>query len=285
MARRKSNNNFMADEPREGWAFFEQTNTWRRTPSPSGASPEYFPKEWGDWVAVSRPKDWLPDENTRLNLGSSLHAAPNMAGVAGGGTSGGMKIGAGNKPQPYGWHGYYGETGGGISGGHEVRGKVTPPVQTGKAAPAPQPEPLPAAVTWKHPEEGNGLKPQMRETVEDLRNVPEVESVFISSGHRSPLTSGDPHADGRAVDVSRINGFSVESLWNAPGAEAEKARRAAENMVEQAKKDPNVNQVLGPTGCWEKVDGDWKRIKPGTARNDELIRGHLDHYHINVFRK
>lgn len=105
MARKKSNNNFVEDGHREGWAFFEKTNTWRRTPSPSGASPDYFPKEWGEWVAVSRTKGWLPDEDTRLNLGSSLHAATNETGEAGGG---GMKIGAGHKPQPYGWHGWYG---------------------------------------------------------------------------------------------------------------------------------------------------------------------------------
>lgn len=95
MAQKKSNNNFMADEPWEGWALFENTNTWRRTPSPSGAAPDSFPKEWGEWVAVSRPKGWLPDGNTRLNLGSSLHAAPSASGA---GAGGGMKIGAGHKP-------------------------------------------------------------------------------------------------------------------------------------------------------------------------------------------
>lgn len=45
---------------------------------------------------------------------------------AGGGASG-TKIGAGGKPQPYGWHGYYGETGGGASNGPVYRGKVTLP--------------------------------------------------------------------------------------------------------------------------------------------------------------
>jgi len=51
------------------------------------------------------------------------HAAAGMSL----GSGGGMKTGAGGKPQPYGWHGYYGETGGGSSPGPVYRGMVTPP--------------------------------------------------------------------------------------------------------------------------------------------------------------
>jgi hypothetical protein len=75
------------------------------------------------------------------------HAAAGMSLGSGGGT----KIGAGHKPQPYGWHGYYGETGGGTSTGpvyrgkvtlpSEVRGNLTPPAQTSKAVPPPPPAP------------------------------------------------------------------------------------------------------------------------------------------------
>ncbi|MDQ7836613.1 MAG: DUF2778 domain-containing protein [Humidesulfovibrio sp.] len=84
-------------------------------------------------------------------------AAAGMSLGAGGGTASGTKIGAGGHPQPYGWHGYYGETGGGSSPGpvyrgkvavpNEVRGKVSPPAKPGKvatppASPAPSQSPL-----------------------------------------------------------------------------------------------------------------------------------------------
>ena len=87
------------------------------------------------------------------------------------------------------------------------------------------------------------------------------------------------------MDVSRITGFPVKGLERAEGPEADKARRAAENMVEQAKNDPNCNQILGPTGCWNQTDGEWKELKTGDPKNDRLIAGHKDHFHINVFRK
>jgi len=81
-------------------------------------------------------------------------AAAGMSLGSGGATTSGTKLGAGGKPQPYGWHGYYGETGGGSSTGpvyrgkvtlpHEVRGKVTPPAQTGKVAVPPPPPATPS---------------------------------------------------------------------------------------------------------------------------------------------
>lgn len=60
MKRNKSDNRFVAEEPRQGWAFFEESGAWRRTPQPWGAPADHFPKEWGGWVAVRKPKDWLP---------------------------------------------------------------------------------------------------------------------------------------------------------------------------------------------------------------------------------
>lgn len=89
-----------------------------------------------DWWVVAKDKSWTPPEPRSL---LSLGATSESPGADGsGGSGGGMKIGAGHKPQPYGWHGYYGATGGGsISGGHEVRGPVTPPSGKGKAIPPP----------------------------------------------------------------------------------------------------------------------------------------------------
>lgn len=59
-------------------------------------------------------------------------------------------------------------------------------------------------------------------------------------------------------------------------------------MVERARDDENVNQILGPTGCWEKKDGKWVEITPNEetpkqrVRNIKLIDDHRNHFHINV---
>lgn len=178
------------------------------------------------------------------------------------------KPGGGGEEQLYDGHGRYLGTAG--PGGNEVRGKVSPPLKAK----------IPAVVIWKHPREQQGLKPQMRDVVEDMRKVPEADSVFISSGHRAPMTNGDPHADGRAVDVSRINGIPVEDLETANGQEADKARRAAANLEEKLKNNPDVNQIIGPNGGWNKDGREWRPI-----RDAKLLKEHEDHYHINVFRK
>ena len=122
--RKKSNSNLVADEPKQGWAYFEETGQWRRTPDPWGAPKDHFPREYGDWFAVSKPKNWQPPAGTLAGEsllgggGASLNAAGGgTVGGATNGTSSGTKIGAGHKPQPYGWHGYYGETGGGSKPG------------------------------------------------------------------------------------------------------------------------------------------------------------------------
>ncbi|MDQ7836218.1 MAG: hypothetical protein RDU24_12615 [Humidesulfovibrio sp.] len=74
-----------------------------------------------DWWVVARPRDWTPPEpRSLLSLGA---AAENSAEVSGGGTASETIIGAGGKPQPYGWHGRYtGPSGGSIpTGGGRVR--------------------------------------------------------------------------------------------------------------------------------------------------------------------
>ncbi|MBU1042468.1 MAG: DUF2778 domain-containing protein [Proteobacteria bacterium] len=87
---------------------------------------------------------------TRVS-GDGKSAAAGMSLGSDGGSASGTKTGAGGKPQPYGWHGYYGETGGGASNGpvcrgkvtlpNEVRGTVAPPAQKGKVVPPPPPAP------------------------------------------------------------------------------------------------------------------------------------------------
>ncbi|MBA4357650.1 MAG: hypothetical protein C0405_08000 [Desulfovibrio sp.] len=120
----------MPPQPGQGWAFFDESGTWRRTPQPWGAPEGHFPKELGPWLAVSKPKSWLPPRGTLAGeslLGAggasllmfapegdadaSLDAGDDQ-GVhppAGGHT----KIGAGHKPQGYDEHGRYTGPGGG----------------------------------------------------------------------------------------------------------------------------------------------------------------------------
>ncbi len=348
--RKKSNSNFVADEPKQGWAFFEESGQWRRTPDPWGAPRDHFPKEYGDWFAVTKPKDWTPPAGTLageslLDGGAGLLMfAPegDAGGGSGGGTGSGTKIGAGHKPQGYDAHGRYtgpqggsismdggpvrlfaNEAGGepgagdddeagfegsaigveaaegeviiseevgdttptveqasyeedGLSGGTEVRGPVTPPT---------------ANVTWKNDDpnkpdpKSEELKPQMRESLENIqRKTSGLDAINVNSGKRDGDPSTDPHADGRAVDINKVNGIPVKDLEKAQGSEAVRAREAAKNMEQQAKGDPSVNQVIGPDGGWNKVGRD--KIEPIPPKeNKELLDRHKDHYHINVYRQ
>lgn len=216
----------------------------------------------------------------------------------------GMKPGGGGDPQPYDGHGQYlgahaavsmrtgairvaagtllaarGKTrtgAGGISGG-----SVNTAVVRGPAA---KPE---ATVTWKNDEQGKPdpkpeeLQPHLRETVEKMcTGVPELERFNVNSGYREPLARHDPHAEGRAVDVNRINDIPVKELENAQGAEGDKARKAAQNLEAWTRDQPEVNQVLGPNGGWEFKGGK----KTDILKSDPRTKDHLDHYHINVWK-
>lgn len=340
--RKKSNTNFVAQQPRQGWAYFGDSNEWRRTPHPWGAPGDHFPKDLGDWVAVSKPKGWQPPAGTLageslLGAGAAalkLFAEPGGDGGQGAasgpaGAGGHTKIGAGHKPQGYDAHGRYtGPQGGSISmDGGTVRlyaneadeapdeeeqagedGGGEPEAETGAAEEVSQElegilvadsgrvatdagggeAKPPAEVTWKNDEANRdpthkGLEPQTRETVEKMRTeVPKLESFNVNSGKREGETG--PHAEGRAVDINKVNGIPVRDLEKAQGQDGDRARQAAKNMEEQAKKDPNVNQVIGPDGGWNKVGRD--KIEPIPPKeNKELLDRHKDHYHINVYRR
>jgi hypothetical protein len=171
-------------------------------------------------------------------------------------------------------------SGGGLSGDGEARGPVTQ-----LAEPAEKP---PAAATWENDEKGKpdprpeDLRPRMQKSLADIRaNTPGLDSINVNSGRRPGDPMADPHADGRAVDINKINGFSVKDLAAAKGPEAEQAREAARNMVEQAKQDPGINQVIGPDGGWEIREGERREI----FKSDPRVVGHNNHYHINVSRK
>lgn len=255
-----------------------------------------------DWWVEEKDPDWTPPPPTSLLSLAAANVGHVEAAPSGGA---GMKTGAGHKPQPYDDHGRYtgpgggqarssktGQSGheplnevliadrdriksdaGGLSGGPEVRGPVTKPE---------------AAVTWKNDDTNklnpnlDELKPQMRETIERMRTgIQELESFNINSGNRVPLTELDPHADGRAVDVNRINDLPVKDLKTAQVEAAEQARRAADNLENWTRDQPEVNQVIGPNGGWEYKEGK----KTDILRTDPRTREHHNHYHINVWRR
>jgi len=168
----------------------------------------------------------------------------------------------------------------GLSGDGEVRGPVTPPEE--------RTEKPSAAVTWENDEKGKpdprpeDLRPQMQKSLADIRaNTPGLDSINVNSGRRPGDPLADPHADGRAVDINKINGLSVKDLSTAQGQRADQAREAARNLVEQAKQDPGINQVIGPDGGWEIREGERREI----FKSDPRVVGHKNHYHINVSRK
>ena len=268
----------MADEPKQGWAFFVESGQWRRTPDPWGAPRDHFPKEYGDWFAVTKPAGWQPPAGTLAGealLDGGAAGLNSAGGGSGGGTASGTKIGAGHKPQPYGWHGYYGETGGGVSGGTPSRN------------PAPSPSKTPATVTWKNDDphkpdpEMKDLHAPMQKTVEDMKTeVPGLESANVNSGKRE---KGEPHKSGRAVDINNINGVRVVNLDTATGPKGEQAREAAANLEKWAKGKDEVTQIIGPTGWWERNEkGEMKQKIPVKPEDIKKLEEHKNHYHIGT---
>ena len=89
-----------------------------------------------DWWVVAKDPDWLPSRaqgpaRSLLAAGRDRDAADDAGGDADADTGfpgEGTKIGAGNKAQPYGWHGWYGTTlGTGAAGKGKGREKKAPP--------------------------------------------------------------------------------------------------------------------------------------------------------------
>jgi hypothetical protein len=230
-----------------------------------------------DWWVVAKDKDWTPPEPTSLlNLGSA-------AGSSGAGGSGGStKIGSGHKPQPYGWHGYYGETGGGggSSSGPVYRGKVSPPNEAhGKVTP-PAPT-APAGVTWKNdtpnrPPTHEGLEQRTREAVEDMNgNVRSIEPFNVNSGKRDGT---GPHAEGRAVDIDTINGKGIRAVVErGDPQEMERLRQQSADIEAWARNNNNVEMVITPYGgFFRNPDGTLRKA------SDAEIKAHWNHFHIQT---
>lgn len=226
--------------------------------------------------------------------------AAGMSLGSSGGSASGTKIGAGGKPQPFGWHGYYGETGGGASPGpvyrgrvtlpHEVRGKVSPPEQKGKVAPPP-PVPLRKGgrvgvstkndVPGKQGPDTEALPPETREQVQTtLDKAPDVHDVNMNSAYRS----GDGvHGEGRAVDINRINGQTVSDAVNpdVPEAQREAMRQQLREMRAAAEANPEVEAYIDPLGGFFRPK-DRNSKEEGREVNAKEKHDHKHHVHITI---
>jgi hypothetical protein len=231
---------------------------------------------------------------TRVSEGGNSAAAGMSLG-----SGGGMKIGGGHKPQPYGYHGWYGVVGGGsISGGYEVRGKitpprevrgpVTPPVQTGKVA-SPSPTPLNTGgrvgVSTKNDDlrkddpNPEALPPETRKQVQTtLDKAPGAHDVNMNSGYRSGEKG--PHGEGQAADINRINGQRVSDANNpnVPVEQREVMRERLDEIKSAAEENENVEAYLGPNGgFFRRADG-----KIGRRTTPEEDEAHQNHVHITI---
>lgn len=124
-----------------------------------------------DWWVVAKDPDWSPPrtevQKDALNSQSDERGEDGDEGNTGGGD--GMKIGAGNKPQPYGGHGWYGSTGKALSGKGEVRGRVVNERHGASKVSIPKKETVKDA----------NLRPEI------TRHYPTIQEVFAK--HEAPL--------------------------------------------------------------------------------------------------
>ena len=237
---------------------------------------------------------------TRVS-GDGKSAAAGMSLGSGGGSGSGTKTGAGGKPQPYGWHGYYGETGGGSSSGpeyrgrvtlpHEARGKVTPPVQKGKVVTPPPPAPLSkggrVGVSTKNDVPGKqGPDPEALhpETREQVQSVLDKNSATRDVNMNSAYRSGDGvHGEGRAVDINRINGQKISDAVD-PNVPAEQREAMCEQLKEirsAAKANPDVEAYIDPLGGFFRPK-DRNSKEEGREANVKEKYDHRHHIHITI---
>jgi hypothetical protein len=105
-----------------------------------------------------------------------------------------------------------------------------------------------------------------------------IETVGPETGHDVNVNStvrdgGDgAHPDGRAADMNRINKKPISDASTDPAV-----RAAVNDVVNSLKNQPGVNQVIGPTGGWNKSGNEWKAIT-----DQELLNEHNNHIHFGV---
>jgi hypothetical protein len=169
----------------------------------------------------------------------------------------------------------------GLSVGNEVRGPVAPPTDSE--------ETRPATVTWKNDDPSKpdprpeDLRPQMRQSIENIKSkTPELESIEVNSGRRPGDPATDPHADGRAVDINKVNNMPVRFAVDpaAPEDKREMVRRVLRNMEAVVRRDVNVQVFISPIGGFHRDFKTWKILREATR---EELSAHWDHIHMATF--
>lgn len=154
-------------------------------------------------------------------------------------------------------------------------------------------------------EEPNPKPEDLKQKAQDFVNrveqeLPDSFTYNINSGLR-PGDSG-AHGEGRGIDINMVDGISMRDFGLLSDAalvakygqeKVQQLRQAADDLVNLAKGTGGVNQIIGPTGGWDRKDGKWVQMdptsttprRPGSSVSDaDLIRTHKNHFHINVFR-
>jgi len=252
-----------------------------------------------DWWVAAKDADWPPtssEPETRSLL--SMGAAPKTSSADGAGGGGiGYKLGKGGKDEEAFRlsDGRYARIGG-LSGGHEVRGPVTPPPRpTAKTAPAGHAqEPSPrGAVTWDSPLKPTPSEQQLEPSMCDaLHNVGEGKDLNVSSAYRPDKDAdlktalgkkADPHSEGRAVDINYVNGAHISDVANKGGAADAELRRQVKEMQARAENDANVQAFISPYGGFYRSEDKRKQLRILQPDSPD-VKQHWNHVHIAVFK-
>lgn len=109
----------------------------------------------------------------------------------------------------------------------------------------------------------------------------DVVGININSttgGEHGSAANGwrSPHYDGRAADIHRIGSMKENEGLDISDP---KARHIVDGLVKYFASHPEVNQIIGPTGGWNVIDG---KLYPITDRG--LLVAHRDHLHVGIRR-
>lgn len=123
---------------------------------------------------------------------------------------------------------------------------------------------------------------QMRDTVQEVLDDPRVKEAGVTSVNISCTTNGahaegSAHYDGRAVDISRINGDRLDHPTDPATRERAKV---IQEVVEEKQREGKVVENFGP-------DRNNKVGKDGAleAQKQTIIATHKDHIHISNSNK
>ncbi len=118
---------------------------------------------------------------------------------------------------------------------------------------------------------------EMRDTVQEVLDDPRCKKAGITSVNISCTTNGrhaegSAHYDGRAVDISRVNGDHLDrpTDQNTP-----RRIKVLQEIIEEKQREGKVKENYGPQSQ--------KRLENGHVKDDpKQANGHKNHIHISV---